>query len=267
MIDEATHTSYDPAFFQHLFAVEDKHFWFRSRNRTIAALVKRLTSHLGMNYRLLEIGCGTGNVLRVLKQVCPNGSVVGMDLYAEGLTYAQQRTSASLVQGDMHQPPFTDQFEVIGLFDVLEHLPNDGKVLSDLKRMLRKDGVLLLTVPAHQGLWSYFDEASHHCRRYQPDELRHKLVAAGYDVEYISQYMMSIFPLVWMGRQLSGLRNRASKGMGVTSVEELAIQELRLVPVINEALGQLLRLEERWLSRSHTLPLGTSLVAVARNRR
>lgn len=267
MIDQATHSSYDPAFFQHLFDVEDKHFWFRSRNRIIAALVRRLTSSYSENYRVLEVGCGTGNVLRVLSQICPNGSVIGMDLFAEGLKYAQNRTPAVLVQGDMHQPPFTQQFDVIGLFDVLEHLPDDRQVLSDLKGMLREDGVLLLTVPAHPALWSYFDEASHHCRRYGIDDLRHKLVEAGYDVDYISQYMMSIFPLVWIGRHLFTLRRRMSKARAGSSVEELAIQELRPMPIVNAALSLVLSIEEKWLTRGHTLPLGTSLLAVARNRR
>ena len=148
MTNEAIRRSYDPAFFQLLFEVEDRHFWFRSRNRIIAAWVKRLTSELTPGFRVLEIGCGTGNVLRVLDQVCPSGTVVGMDLFAEGLKYAQQRTSAALVQGDMHHPPFASQFDIIGLFDVLEHLPDDRQVLRDLKGMLRENGTLLLTVPA-----------------------------------------------------------------------------------------------------------------------
>jgi SAM-dependent methyltransferase len=219
--------SYDPTFFEHLFGVEDRHFWFRSRNRIIAALVKRLTAGHAETYRVLEVGCGTGNVLRTLEQVCPQGSVIGMDLFAEGLKYAQKRAPFVLVQADMHQPPFTNQFDVIGLFDVLEHLPDDRQVLNDLRGMLRADGILLLTVPAHRSLWSYFDEASHHCRRYEPSELRGKLVQAGYTIEYLSQYMMSIFPLVWVGRRLSGLRRQKSIGRNGSSAEDLALQELR----------------------------------------
>ena len=126
---------------------------------------------------------------------------------------------------------------------------------------------MLLTVPAHPGLWSYFDEASHHCRRYQPDELKHKLIETGYDVEYISQYMMSIFPLVRAGRRISSLRRRVSGQQSSVSVEELAIRELRPMPVVNEVLSRFLNIEGRWLTRGHTLPLGTSLLAVARKRR
>jgi SAM-dependent methyltransferase len=263
MTNEAIHKSYDPAFFQLLFEVEDKHFWFRSRNRTIAAWVELLTSELTTSFRVLEVGCGTGNVLRVLGQACPNGTVVGMDLFAEGLKYAKERTSVALVQGDMHHPPFAGQFDIIGLFDVLEHLPDDRQVLRDLKGMLREGGALLLTVPAHPRLWSYFDEASHHCRRYQPEELKHKLVETGYNVEYTTQYMMSVFPLVWVGRHLTSLRGRLFRRQSSASREELAIRELHPMPIVNEVLSQLLDIEGRWLERGHSLPLGTSLLAVA----
>jgi glycosyltransferase involved in cell wall biosynthesis len=66
-----------------------------------------------------------------------------------------------------------------------------------------RGGALLLTVPAHPMLWSYFDEASRHHRRYKPDELASKLVEAGYRIEYMSQYMAGIFPMVWVGRRLA----------------------------------------------------------------
>lgn len=143
---------FDPAFFKPLFDAEDKHFWFRARNTIIATCVKRLTGGWTPGYRVLEVGCGTGNVLRVLTEACPTGIVVGMDLFAEGLKYARQRTTARLVQGDMRQPPFSNQFSLIGLFDTLEHLPDDRRALSDLGRMLQDGGVLLLTVPAHPQL-------------------------------------------------------------------------------------------------------------------
>ena len=63
MTNETGHTSYDPAFFEFLFEVEDKHFWFGSRNRIIAAQVNRLTAELPPSFRVLEVGCGTGNIL------------------------------------------------------------------------------------------------------------------------------------------------------------------------------------------------------------
>src|SRR5947207_11114283 len=106
-----------------------------ARNQIIAAVVKQLTADLAPGYRVLEVGCGTGNVLRILQRACRNGSVIGMDLFAEGLRYARERTHCPLVQGDLRSPCFGAQFDLIGLFDVLEHVPDDTHVLRDLHTM------------------------------------------------------------------------------------------------------------------------------------
>jgi SAM-dependent methyltransferase len=266
----AEHHSYDPDFFAPLFEAEDRHFWFRARNEVIAALVGQITAGMAPGYRVLEVGCGDGNVLRVLERVCRGGAVIGMDLFAEGLRYARMRASCPLVQGDIHANPFGKHFELIGLFDVLEHLPDDMQVLGDIHSMLAPGGALLLTVPAHQSLWSYFDEASHHRRRYEQAGLHAKLESAGYEVEYITQYMMSIFPLVWLGRRLASLsKRREGRGTGAGRAKrthQLAVDELRVRPGVNGALGWVLSQETRLIAGRKHLPVGTSLLAVARKK-
>ena len=257
--------SYDPAHFAPLFAAEDRHFWFRARNRVIATLVRQIAKQWSPGYRVLEVGCGTGNVLRVLDRVCRSGHVVGMDLFAEGLHFAQRRTTAPLVQGDMHRAPFAVPFDMIGLFDVLEHLPDDRRVLADLHGMLQPHGALILSVPAHPSLWSYFDEAACHCRRYSMDELESKLREAGFTIEYATEFMSVLFPLVWGGRRVAALLNRNSEQQSAAQKNiEMSQQELRIVPVVNGLLSAILRQEERLVTRRRRLPCGTSLLAIAR---
>ena len=128
---EPTH-SYDPVYFSPLFEIEERHFWFRARNRIIGSLVEAETSQYPEGYRVLEIGCGTGNVLQLLENICRNGRVIGMDLFHEGLEFARRRVSCSLVQGDLHDSPFATQFQIVGMFDVLEHLSDDREVLQDV---------------------------------------------------------------------------------------------------------------------------------------
>ena len=203
--------TFNPDFFESLFASEDRHFWFQARNRVIAALVRQLTSAWPPGYRVLEVGCGTGNTLRVLESVCTNGLVVGLDLFAEGLRFARSRVQCPLIRGDIRRLPFLPSFALIGLFDVLEHLPDDIAVLRHLREVLLPGGQLCLTVPAHMSLWSYFDEASHHCRRYEPAELEGKLGQAGFEVEYVSQYMRLLYPLMWFGRRWAKWRSGTAK--------------------------------------------------------
>src|SRR6185437_2707886 len=120
---------YDPAHFAPLAAVEDRHFWFRARNRILSMLATQAVVELPNGYRVLEVGCGDGNVLRFLEQAWPNGLGVGMDYFGEGLAYARARCACPLVQGDLALPPFGKQFHLIGMFDVLEHMPDDLQVL------------------------------------------------------------------------------------------------------------------------------------------
>jgi len=254
---------YDPTFYEHQLSVQDRHFWFRARNRVIAAMVTRIVASLEPGYRVLEVGCGAGTVLGVLEKECVQGKVIGVDLFAEGLRYARRQTSCSVVQAELDRLPFTTPFDVIGLFDVLEHQRDDMNILHKLGAHLKPGGVLLLTVPAHRRLWSYWDEASLHWRRYQPAELESKLKQAGYRIDYMTQFMVSLYPVMWLFRRLgSWLRRRGAKA-GVQS-QYVAAREFKVVPVVNELMGCLLSLELPQISRRRRLPIGTSLLAIAR---
>jgi len=210
---------------------------------------------------VLEAGCGTGNVLRVLEAECGSEAVTGMDLFEEGLRFARQRTRCRLVLGDIHQPPFDFQFDLIGMFDVLEHLDNDIQVLRDLNRLLLTGRYLMLTVPAHMSLWSYFDAASCHRRRYALGELQQKLLSTGFAVDFISEFMTALFPILWIGRRL---RRTAPTGDGN---RHLAERELRIIPVFNGLMARFLSWEAVWLARRRRLPFGTSVLALARKVR
>ena len=252
--------SYDPAYFSELARLEDRHFWFRARNRLIEGLVRRIVRPLPPGYRALEVGCGNGNVLRRLERACPHGVTIGMDFFREGLQFARQRTGCPLVQGDARHSPFARGFHLIGMFDVLEHLPEDVQALKDVCGLLEPGGVLLLTVPAGRALWSYFDEASRHFRRYERLELGEKIAEAGLELERVSYFMSGIYPLLWMTRRF------AQRGRGAREQDPglLARRELAIVPVVNEVLSLALTLEALWVSRGHGLPWGASLLAVAR---
>jgi SAM-dependent methyltransferase len=256
------HQSYDPRFFGRIAEIEDRNFWFCARNRIIAAAVRRVIAGLPTGFRVLEVGCGTGVVLRQLTKLCRDGEVIGMDLYSQAAVFASGRAACRVIVGDILNPPSLGEFDVVGIFDVLEHLTNDRQILSGLNRMIKPGGALILTVPAHMALWSYFDVAACHCRRYASTELAHILRETGFEVEYLTEFMMSLFPLLWLVRRIKG----GSGMMDRERAAKKAANELTIVPILNGILKLILSVEALVIERRWRLPVGTSLLAVARKK-
>ena len=250
--------SYDPTFFEDLAQAERSHFWFQARAKAIAALIQPVVSSLPTNYRVLEIGCGTGNILRTLEQACPNAQVVGMDLYESGLQLARRDGAGSLVCADATQLPFRADFDVVGLFDVIEHLDDDVGMLKHVRKAVRPGGAVLLTVPAVASLWSDFDRVACHRRRYSTGQLQRAMTDAGLYVEYLSPFMLPLFPMMWLGRRLK-------KPAADAAAREAKVRnELRPHPLLNRMMATLLAWEPATLRARRTLPLGTSLAAIGR---
>jgi SAM-dependent methyltransferase len=255
--------SYDQSHFPDLFAAEDHHFWFRARNKVISALAQQLIADYPAGYRFMEIGCGNGNVLKELERISTNGTAIGVDLFADGLRFARSRVSSPLVQADIFAMPFKITFEMVGMFDVLEHLPNDTDVLAQVHTMLSPGGALLLTVPAYKSLWSYADRNANHKRRYTRKDLEQKLTQVGFKAEFVSYYMMSVFPLVWAGRKVSNRRLLLSKNPRELE-RSMFKDELKIRPVIDPLLFQAVSQEIPFLKRRQHIPFGTSLIAIGR---
>lgn len=245
---------YDPGHYAAIAAAERWHFWFRARNRVLRTALRPLRTDLPSTPRVLEVGCGTGNTLRVLRDVFPTAPLVGMDLFAEGLQYARAETGVPLIQARIEAFPFSVPFDLVGLFDVLEHIADDDAALGTIRDHLAPGGHLVLTVPAGMHLWSAFDEAAHHHRRYSQSQLVAVLERAGFATRVVSPFMTATYPLLWLSRRF----NR--------SASEAPTAELRPPSWINAAADLALR-PERWvLQAGLPLPFGTSLLAIAVRR-
>lgn len=252
--------SFDPDYFPILREVEKRHFWFRSRNDVITGLLERWLPPAPASRAtyILDIGCGNGNVLRAIGEWGKRRMVLaGMDPFREGLVNAKSSAAGAWVQGDVMALPFGQRFDAVGLFDVIEHLEDDGQVLEAARRVLRPGGIILITVPAHQSLWSHFDVLACHKRRYEKGQLEERLVAAGFEVQFLSYYMALTFPILFIWRRLA--RKLAS-----TAVQSGAA-DLRVYPIANELLFWALTIERHLLLR-WGLPFGSSLIAVARRK-
>src|SRR5579883_787921 len=147
----------DPALYEQHARLEDTHWWFLGRRRLVLA---ELARHAGTNAgRILDIGCGTGGML---PQYAAFGNACGLDPSEEAQD-ACRRRGVPFVRGSGAQLPFADaSIDVITALDVIEHVRDDAGLLRELRRVLRPGGVLVLTVPAYQFLWSQHDVFNHH---------------------------------------------------------------------------------------------------------
>jgi len=247
----AGNRDYDPKHFEVLMNFEEGSFWFSARNRLILWALSRFFPD---TRSLMEIGVGTGFVMRGVRDALPGARLSASDAYVEGLRFAGQRLgdSVNLLQMDARRIPFRGEFDVIGLFDVLEHIEDDRAVLKELGKALKPGGGLILTVPQHMFLWGPFDEAGFHKRRYGTRELEEKARAAGFEVIFKTSFISLLLPLLYLSRLRS---RRAGK-------YELADEQVH--PLIDKVLRALLAIEFRLIQCGVRWPAGGSQLLVAR---
>jgi len=239
------------AAFERLAAAEEASFWFRSRNRL---LLWAFDTYFPAAGSMLEVGCGTGYVLSAIAASHPQLSIAGSDLSGAGLRHARARLpQATLVRADARELPFDEEFDVVGAFDVLEHVPEDYEALAAMHRALRPGGGLIVTVPQHRWLWSETDRWSGHQRRYSRRELAGKLAAEGFRLRFTTSFVSLLLPVMAASRAWGGL-SRAPFDPS---------RELAVAPAVDGLLERAMRVEAAAIMRGVRFPAGGSLLAVA----
>ena len=243
---------FEADYFATLAQLEAGNFWFRARNRLIIWALER---YFPQAASFMEIGCGTGFVLSGIKRALPELSLSGSEIFSEGLTFAAERLpGVELFQMDARRIPFREEFDVIGAFDVLEHIRQDEEVLSQMYQAVRKGGGILVTVPHHPFLWSQVDDYARHVRRYRAREVVDKVSQAGFKVVRLTSFVSLLLPLLILSR----FRQRFQ-------AEEFdATSELRIGHLMNRTLETILDGERGLIRAGVSFPAGGSLLLVAR---
>lgn len=238
--------------YREMARVQDEHWWFSGRREILREQLKSLS--LPRDAAILEVGSGTGANLRLLSEF---GEVTGLEMSCEAVSLAQtsarnQGLSITLLTGRCPDAltGITKRFDLICLFDVLEHIEADTESLAALVRLLKPEGRLVLTVPAYRWLWGPHDVNCHHVRRYSAHSLERACADAGVSLARLSYFNTVLFPLAVAGRMFEKLSGRRS---GATQTPSAPI---------NKLLAFVFALE-RHLLKSVRLPFGLSLFAVA----
>jgi SAM-dependent methyltransferase len=237
----------DPAYVATHMEEDRLHWWFRGRLAVITAALERALPQRPV--RLLELGCGTGNVLGALGRF---GEAVGMETHPDLVAAARAAgldVREGRLPGDLVVPP--GWAEVVLLLDVLEHLDDEAAALETGRRALAEGGLLVATVPAYQWLWSGHDVALGHRRRYTASRLRGVVERAGFRVLRVSYFSTLLFPALALLRAWKRLAGDTSHDLR------------RPAPALNRWLERIFALERHVVPR-WGLPFGASLLLVAR---
>lgn len=236
--------------------LEHTHFWFVSRRRIFFDLLDRELAARSDGRHILEIGCGAGGMLGPLQRY---GQVAGLDIDHEYVVHCRDRGFPDVLCGSGYELPFADgSFDLVCLFDTLEHIPDEARALAEVKRVLRPGGQVFLSVPAYQWLWSHNDKTAHHCRRYTVRRLSKVLRDAGFVVQRSSYFNSFLLPLIVpsvLWQKYQDRRGRLPAGYNNMDVK-LSRGLNGLFTAIMSSERHLLR----WLS----FPAGHSLFSLAR---
>ena len=228
--------------------LQKEHWWYKARREILDKIISKCK--LSVNAKILEIGCGTGGNLLMLQK---HGNVFAMEMDEFASEYATRTTGVDVRKGRLPDNiPYNEKFDLVCMFDVLEHIQDDKKALIEITKLLEPAGTLIITVPAYSWLYSAHDKMHNHYRRYSANALNEIISYSGLNILKISYFNTLLFPLVILTRLADMLRN-SDESIGYSTPNK----------IVNQLLYRTFSIE-RLLVNKICLPFGLSIFAVCK---
>lgn len=230
--------------------LEQNYWWFLGRRKIILSVLQKYAG--GGQKQILDWGCGPGANFPLLEKF---GTVLGVDSSEEAIAACHRKGISSVVLASHPSQLYNRQFDFVTAFDVLEHIPNDAGFLREIKSLIKPGGRLLVTVPAYQFLWSAFDVAVQHQRRYTKSKLDTLLKANGFEPIFSSYFNFFLTPAF--------IGYRGIKKLLGDKPSTLNSSAPRFPASVNTLLAKILGFEAQ-LVPPLSLPFGTSIIILAK---
>jgi SAM-dependent methyltransferase len=231
---------------------DPNHFWIQWRFQSI---IKQLAPYINKDSRILEIGCGNGVVMKQFEDYLGK-PIEGCDLNSFATDNLYEHFSGTVYLYNIYDrlPEMINKFDVVILVDVIEHIENDTDFLNVALQHLKKDGLLVISVPAHQYLFSKYDADVGHLRRYNMSDIKEVTNKINVEVLNVRYWGLILLPIVFVRKyyfSFFGVKNNVKKGFKPP----------------NEFFNKLAKLVMKFETRLFTKPFtGASLMAIVRKK-
>jgi len=233
---------------------EEKHFWMSARRSYLARLFGEFVN---LKDAILEIGAGTGYVAKYLINRGYQNYAIG-DIQKRGLELSGECVCRHKYQFNLLRPVFAEHFDVVAMFDVLEHISDDNLAVKNINKMLNNGGRAIVTVPAHMWLWSKQDAIVYHRKRYEVKELKELFLRNGFKILKTNGFFFSLIPFMY-------LRTIINRDDGVINKGDYK-DRFRVNSIFNMVLEMVLHIE-MVVFKSCFSRYGGSIVLVAEKQR
>ena len=238
----------DRIVYERMAAHDTTHWWYRARREILADYLTRW-GDLPKDARILEIGCGTGHNLPMLAQF---GEIDAIEIDETARAKASERLGKPVGTAPLPELAGVEpgSYDLVAVLDVIEHVEDDIAALKAIATALKPGGKILITVPAHQWMWSAHDVVNHHKRRYSKAGFVALLEKSGLRGRKLGYFNSLLFPVAVAARF-------AGKLMGKDDSDDSPPPK-----PLNALFEGIFRLERHMVGRV-PLPPGLSLITLA----
>lgn len=240
--------------YKEMYLLEGSYWWHVAKRMLVKQLINKYISAFDKK-TFVDVGCGTGKFLEEMNKWQNWGELKGLDGSKEALKFTKERQIADVKLANFEKklPLKDNSVDVITSLDVVEHIDKDQHLVTEFYRVLKPGGIAVITVPAHQWLWTYWDEMLRHFRRHNKQSVTKLCNNANLKIETLSYFYSYLLPVAILIRWLKS-NNSDSK----------ASSDFIKVPwFVNQMLLVAAWIETKILV-TLGIPFGLSVVCVAR---
>lgn len=251
----------DKEYYKEYYHLERNHWWFKARLEILESLFETKIRSDRQNLTILNAGAATGATSEMLKR---HGRVTTLEYDKDCSLFLEGILNEKIVNASLTELPFEDNsFDVVCAFDVIEHIEDDKKAVSEMYRVLKTGGIVFITVPAFMSMWSEHDEINHHFRRYKLKQLIQLHKNEGFNITFSSYFNFYLFLPIYVVRSISNLlKGSAKKESSATTGSDF--EKANSSGLVNKLLFYLFRSERTFLKNNITLPFGVSALLIGK---